>query len=202
MLDWINQHSESLSVLGNLGLLAVWIFYAQLALSGILKQRRPRILINQIKGRDLDAEIIIANMSEQKIYIQLLLALISTEDEEYTHAITDVYIYDDDNPDQISQRSSTQGPLNAGGYMHLGSFRQVAARVARGSGEQPLWGFMELRLVFFYGSASSVVAAQRRFLFNESEEGRRYVYPDTMDTQLLYRMWHRRKIRHWLRNHG
>src|SRR5699024_7141079 len=87
MFAWLDQYSSALSTIASLGLLVVWIFYAQLAFNGILKQRRPRILINQVKGRDLNAEVIIANMSEQKIFIQLLLARVSADGEEYTRAI-------------------------------------------------------------------------------------------------------------------
>src|SRR5699024_593037 len=159
MFAWLDQYSSALSTIASLGLLVVWIFYAQLAFNGILKQRRPRILINQVKGRDLNAEVIIANMSEQKIFIQLLLARVSADGEEYTRAITDVYIYDDDDSSRIAERDTSQGPLNPGASLQLGSFHQVAERVARGSGETCPWHFMELRVVFFYGSATSVVAA-------------------------------------------
>lgn len=196
MLSWISQHSDTLGVLANLGMLAVWVLYAQLLLNSVIKQRRPRVLINEGKGRDLDAEIIIANMSDEKIYIQLLIALVDTDENKFTHTITDVYVYDDDNNDQVSERTTSQGPLGAGQDMHLGTFRRVMQQVSPGVTERQPWRALEIRLVFFYGSKSTPIAATRTFHFEERDNGKRFISPAHLDTTVLHRPWHRRRIQH------
>lgn len=202
MLPWIDQHSSSLTVIASFGTLAVWVFYAQILLNNVLQQRRPRVLINVGKGRDIDAEIIVANMSQDKIFIQLLLAVVRDDDGEFTRAITDVKIYDDDDTERVTERATSQGPLSPGSYLRLGSFRHVAQQVSPGAREQAPWQTLEVRLIFFYGSTSTVVAASRTFQFIERDTGKRYVSPATPDTTLLHRIWHRRTVRRWLLEHG
>jgi hypothetical protein len=202
VFDWLNQYSRVLIALADVGVLLVWLFYAQLALNGILKNRRPRILINQVKGRDMNAEVIVANMSEQKIFVQMLLAAVQVDGEQYTHAITDAYVADDDDPERISERTSTQGPLAPGTVLEMGSFHQVARRLSRGASDETSWQSIELRIIFFHGSTSAAVMAKRSFQFIEDEEGTRHVEPETMDTTHMYRKWHRRRIKRWLREYG
>lgn len=202
MFDWINQHNNELTALANIGTLVVWLFYAQLALNGIIKQRRPRVLINQIKGQDLNAELIIVNMGEHKIYNQLLLAVVSTDDQSYTSAVTDAYIYDDEAPGEITDRTTVQGALDSGNTMNMGTFNQVAQRVSCNTDKLSRWRSLELRLIFFAGSESSVVAARRVFQFREDDNGKRHVSPNALDTTIIHRKWHRPRIRRWLREHG
>lgn len=198
MLSWITQHGDTLALLINFGMLAVWVFYAQILLNSFMQQNRPRVLINVGKGRDLDAEILVANMSQDKIFVQLLLAVVRTNDDEFTRAITDVRVYDDDDAEEVTKRDTSQGPMSPGSYLRLGSFRHVARRVSPGSEKQSL----EVRLIFFYGSNSTVVAASRTFQFIERDTGKRYVAPASPDTTLLHRIWHRRRVRRWLLEHG
>lgn len=202
MLAWISQHSGVLTVIINFGMLVVWAVYAQILLNSVMQQRRPRVLINQGKGRDLDAEIIVANMSHDKIFVQLLLAVVQADDDEFTRAITDVITYNDDDTEQVAERDTSQGPLSPGNYLSLGTFRQVARRASPGTREQNPWQSLEVRLIFFYGSNPTVVAASRKFEFHERETGKRYLVPQTVDTTLWHRLWHRRTVRRWMLDHG
>lgn len=132
MLHWVSQHSDALLVAINVGVLAVWVFYAQLLLGSLRRQRRARLLINEVKGRDMDAEIIVANMSAEVIFVQMLMAIVVSDGEEFTHTITDVYVEPDEVSDQPAERHTSQGPLASGDCMHLGSFRRIARLVSPG----------------------------------------------------------------------
>jgi len=46
------------------------------------------------------------------------------------------------------------------------------------------------------------VAASRDFRFEQDDGATPIVYPVKLDTSLLHRIWHRQKIRRWLRDYG
>src|SRR5699024_5580917 len=117
------------------------------------------------------------------------------------HTITDVYFYADDDSERITERTTSQGPLSAGGDLRLGSFRQIARQVTSDLHDPP-WQALKIRLVFFYGNRASAVAAGRDFRFEQDGNGKSIIRPEKLDTALLHRIWHRRKIRRWLRNYG
>ena len=199
MLNWLNQNSQLLNVAINAGMLCVWLLYAQLLLSSYRRQRRPRVLINQIKGYDLDSELLLSNMSEEAIFIQGLLAVVEAEgDRVTTSVLTDVDIHNEHDRAGETRRVTTQGPLGAGSYMRLGSFQQLAGWVTPEASNISNWQVLEIRLIFLYGSEDDPIGVRRRFIV-DTKDGVVNIAPESMDSERLTSRRQRKQVRQWLR---
>ena len=69
-MEWISSHGTFLQFMTSLGTLAVWIFYAQLLYAGFRRQRRPKVVINQVMGLSTQGRCLISNMSAEGIHIE------------------------------------------------------------------------------------------------------------------------------------
>lgn len=199
MLDWLNQNSQLINVAINAGMLCVWLLYAHLLLSSYRRQRRPRVLINQIKGCDLDSELLLCNMSEESIFIQGLLAVVEADNgSATTRALTDVEVHNDEDHAGETRRVTTQGPLAAGSYMRLGSFQQLMGYIEPQASDISHWKVLELRLIFIYGSEDHPLGARRRFAL-ENKNSVINVVPESMDSQRLTSRRQRKQVQQWLK---
>lgn len=198
MLQILNDHGQELNVIANFGILLVWLFYAQILLNGVLAERRPRLIINQSKGHDLDSEILVANLSQRDIFIAKVLAVGTSESDCVTHSITDADLHQEDDETGATKRATTQGVLAAGGYMHIGSFRRIARNASDGQEGIPQWHSLDIRVLFFYGTYQRPLAAIREFNFEHNGGEHYLVQPDDAGTRLLRSRWHSRRVREWL----
>lgn len=197
MQAWFAQNQPLIAMVISLGTLLVWVFYAQLLLGTIRRQRRPSVLINRGKGNDIDAEILVSNMSQEAVYVQCLIAVVETEEGSYTQPVTDVEAHDENDPAGYTHRVTAMGPLSSGSYMRLGRFRDLGDWISPRSAPQHTWHALEIRVVFLYGSDDYPIAVYRRFAFEDTDDGRT-VTPDSIETRRLTARRHRRKIRQWL----
>lgn len=195
--DWIIVYEPLISLAISLGTLAVWVFYAQLLLSTFRRQRRASVQINRGKGSDLDAEILVSNMSQEAVFVQCLFAVVESAHGDYTQAVTDVEAHREHDPAGQTHRVTAMGPLPSGSYMRLGRFRDLGDWISPRSVPQHLWRALEIRVVFLYGSDDHPMAVYRRFSFQDNEAGST-VTPDSIDTRRLTARRHRRKIRDWI----
>lgn len=199
MLDWLNQNSQLINVFINGGMLCVWLLYAHLLLSSYRRQRRPRVLINQIKGFDLASELLVCNMSEESIFIQGLLAVVETDSGSVTtRTLTDVDLHNDEDHAGETQRVTTQGPLAAGSYMRLGSFEQLGNWIASQACDVSDWKALELRLIFIYGSEDHPLGVRRRFTL-QGKHNNLEVIPESMDSERLTSRRQRKQVQQWLK---
>lgn len=199
MLDWLSQNSEVVNTLLNAGMLLVWLLYAQLLLSSYRRQQRPQVLINQIKGYDMNSEIMVSNMSEQSIFIMRVVAVVETGEESFVREVTDVMVDDEDDPEQI-RRATSQGPLPGGGTMRLGTFRRLVRWITTESETVDEWSVIEIRLIFRYGSDDYPIGVWRRFQLEDAEDGdvECKIRPATLVTKRVSNWRGRRKVRRWL----
>jgi len=197
MLDWVGRHSDTLSVLINLGILSVWLFYAQVLLSSFLRQRKPRVLVTQGRGQDLDARIMVSNMSREPILLLCLQAVVETDTDCFVRTITDVQTHDPGDPAGETRLVASQGPLGTGSYMRLGTFRQLADWVSPECEDQGAWRSIVIRVIFLYSSENQPICAYRQFHLTDGD-GRRRVRPTTLDTPEMRSRRHRRRIQDWL----
>lgn len=197
MLEWISRHSNILSVITNAGMLVVWLVYAQILLSSFLRQRKPRVIINRGRGRDLDAEIMVSNMSQEAVLILCLQAVIETDSGSFVRTVTDVRSHDEHDPAGKTYPVTSQGPLASGSYMRLGSFRKVAEWASPGAEHGEAWRTFGIRVIFLYGSEDHPICAYRHFALEDEDSGMR-VRPLTLDTPELRSRRHRRRIERWL----
>ncbi|MBW6391751.1 hypothetical protein [Billgrantia antri] len=216
MFDWLNQHGETISVLTDIGTLLIWLVYAQLLYFGFRRQRRPRLLINRGRKKDIDALCIISNMSAEPVFIQHIVAELETSqgvirldvtDRTESYSDGDEHRQEDDsaattNPSPIVRDGSHQGPLGSGDFVHIDSFGALTRRLAHDggiemAGYRPLndvvFRALTVRLICVYGSEDLPVGAERRFEFINEQPGCGLV-PATWDTKRLSSPWQRRRL--------
>lgn len=224
MFDWISQHKEVLSVLISIGTLIIWLIYAQLLYLGFRRQRRPRIIINRGKRKDIDALCIISNMSAESVFIEYIIAELETShgtivmdmtDYEQTYEEGDEKGEEDagENAGDHKQRrtltygrvdeNTRQGPLESGGFLHIGSFSDVIKHLARDEGiemdgHRPTGDLefhrLTIRLITIYGPEDMPVGAERSFNL-ESDDHSYALIPASWDTKRLASMNQRRRLK-------
>ncbi|WP_129138979.1 hypothetical protein [Modicisalibacter coralii] len=217
MFHWISQHNDVLTVFTNVGTLCIWLVYAQLLYWGFRRQRRPRLIINRGKKKDINALCIISNMSAESIFIEYIIAELKTNQGTITMDVTDFeqqYSEGDELDDKEEERrqllnnspvkeNTRQGPLGSGDFLHIGTFDDLIRRMARDEGiemegHRPK-GDLEfkslmVRLIGIYGPEDMPVGAEREFLLQDND---RYcsLTPATWDTRRLASKRERRELR-------
>lgn len=176
MFEWIQDNSDVLNTLANFGMLGIWVAYLQLFLQSYRRQRRAHILINRGAGRDLDARCLIGNMSSGAVYVETIVARLFDLDDVVSCAVTDVVRRDEDPLPDDPRAETRQGPLSAGGYVDIGSFRSILDQVAleaEGGAATPADRSFELEVLVIaaYASENRCVGARRRFQVQKEESG-------------------------------
>ena len=204
MLDWIEQHHETLSVLVNAGMLVVWVAYLQLFLANYKRQTQPKILINIGAGRSIDGRCLVSNMSSEAIYIESLIAILETTEGQWMCPVTDAQ----ELADKKDLRSKTvQGPLKQGEVMDVGSFRDLVQHVVQES-ECPVpaenefpegLAALEIQAVADFGPEDLLVGAKRRFDLVR-KDGAWALGMHTPQTEQIRSRGERRRIRRLLEN--
>ena len=206
MVDWISQHQKVLSVLISFGTLLIWLVYAQLLYLSYRRQRRPRIVINRGKHRNVNALCLISNMSAESVFVEHIVAVLETDRGVLRADVTELeqdYEQGDENREQgrapDSLRDSTrQGPLAPGEFLHIGAFDGVIERVSRslegGDARQVRPQALTIQVVAIYGSDDLPIGVERRFLIRDTRQGHLLV-PDTWDSKRLASRRQRRRLR-------
>ncbi|WP_227367468.1 hypothetical protein [Halomonas sp. M20] len=212
MLDWISQNAKVLTFFTNLGVLLVWLGYAQLLYLGFSRQRRPRLIINRGKRKDIDALCIISNMSAESVFIEYIIADLQTSEGTITMDVTDFDQEYEEGDEERQQNASSlgnvnentrQGPLGSGGFLHVGTFSNLLERLARDEGikmdgHRPegdlTFQHLTIRLIGVYGPEDMPIGAERSFELFANEDFRSLT-PDSWDTKRLSSFRQRRKLR-------
>lgn len=217
MYKWIVEHHQVLSVLASLGSVVIWLVYAQLLYLGFRRQRSPRLIINRGRNKDINALCLISNMSAESVFIEYIIAELETSEGAITMDVTDFeqeYTEGDEDDRQRKLSSETQlslnstentrqGPIEPGGFLHIGTFCQLIQRLARDegilmAGDVPQGSLefhrLTLRLIGIYGPENMPVGAERSFdlKLSGSYFGLR---PASWDTKQLASIWQRRRLR-------
>lgn len=212
MFDWLVAHQELVTILTSIGTLLIWLVYAQLLYFGFRRQRRPRLIINRGKKKDIHARCIISNMSAEPIYIQHILAELKTTDGKLTMDVTDW----EERPsaeegestrqaprEESSSDGTRQGPLQAGDFLYIASFNNLIHSVAEENDislkdGRPVGDLafisLTIRLICIYGSEDQPIGAERCFYLKDDKHPYSLV-PNNWDTRRLASMWQRRKLR-------
>lgn len=223
MFDWLFEHGDDVSVLTDIGTLIVWLVYAQLLYFSFRRQRRPRLLINRGRKKDIDALCIISNMSAEPVFIQHIIAELETSrgivrvdvtdrtesysgaDEERDEGVS----YPASDPSPLVRDGSHQGPLASGNFVHIDSFGALTRRLAYEGGfemegysplQDVVFRSLTIRLICVYGSEDLPIGAERCFEFID-QQPRCGLVPATWDTKRLASPWQRRglcrEIKRW-----
>ncbi len=192
-MNWLSQNYQSITALTSIGTLLIWLIYAQLLYKGYRRQRRPRLIINRGKHKDIHALCIISNMSAEPVFIEYIVAELETSRGSIVMDVTDferghgegnrIDKGDDGNgestdpsqPERIPDRvreNTRQGPLRPGDFLHIGTFHSIVQRIANNAeiemdGVSPTGNVeferLTLQLIGIYGPEDLPVGAQRSF---------------------------------------
>jgi hypothetical protein len=201
MFEWIKQNAQVLSVITNLGMLAVWVLYAQLLFSNFRRARRARIIINQGVGTGARAHCLISNMSQEPIFVECIVAKLEMEGQAHTSSVTEYRHTGDDTKAGLHDRTG-QGPLKTGEYLDLGTFEDIARRVLdkntpEDDDSTPPFQAIELFVVAIYGPETSPIGASRRFELKANDQ-KWLLTSATIDSVALTSRRDRRRMRRWL----
>lgn len=209
MIDWLQRNHTLVSLALSACTLLVWVFYAQLLLLNFRRQRKPSLIINRGAGQGLGALCLISNMSAEPMFLNQLVARVETSRGPLEVDVTDIRRggEDDASPDLVIHRTTHQGPLRSGDFVHIGTFRGMLHQVAeqhgialQGSRPQDGWTFhsIEIRAVAFYGSERHPIGVLRRFRLGDAGDADCALTPVSPLTQQLVSRRERRQVRRWL----
>lgn len=215
MMQWISNNSAALTVLLNGGMLLVWLFYAQLLLSNYRRARRAKLILDQGTGRGLNSLCLMANMSSEAVFIQVVIAALYNQEDRISRDITDVKVRarseEDSSSEGVSgrQAQTIQGPLQSGSYLDLGTFGEILDSVTHKredprDGERDRYAdqyALELTVIITFGPENQPIGFRRCFEFSRSETGEHLVRATTIDTHRLAGPRDRRQMRRWLQQY-
>lgn len=199
MFEWLQNYSQVVTTLTNFGLLLVWVAYLQLFFQSLRRQRRAHILINRGGGTDLGTRCLIGNMTSEAIYLESIIARIHTNEDVLSCAVTDLEVPSGEQSTEGQRNVTRQGPLSAGDYLDIGSFKGLLDRVmldgARSVFRTPDHVFeVEMLVIADYASENLVVGARRRFEAKLNAENRVHLKPCSAGTEQIRKMSERRKL--------
>lgn len=214
-MQWISTNSQTLLVLVNAGMLLVWMFHAQLLLTSVRRGRRAKAIVNVGVGRGLNSYCLLANVSHEAIFVQVVVATLYNKEDRSSRAITDRKVRtgrEDSGADEgVSriQAQTVQGPLEKGSYLDLGTFGDIYDAVLDrrgGASESDRERYadrysLELTVIVTFGPENQPIGVRRRFEFSRSEAGEQFVQPATVDTVRMTGPRHRRQMRRWLQQY-
>jgi len=194
MLEFVRQNSELMQIGASLTTTFVWLVYLHILLRGFRDQRRSSMLINRGGGDDLDARCLISNMGAQPAYLLDVLACIESDEGTTVASVVDRRELRREELERATEMTG-QGPLPSGGYVDIGSFRDIVDRTGSSSprpGTSPL--ALKLVSVAATNQASHIVAAVREFDLTR-EEGDVIVRPRTLEARQVRSRAARRRVR-------
>lgn len=199
MIEWISAHSSFLQFLTSLFTLAVWMFYAQLLLGGYLRQRRPKVALNQVMALSTKGRFLISNMSAEGIHIESLQVWLHSKEGIQRCTVTEMEVDSEGQLTDSIARGTLQGPLPPSRYIDAGELTTFVRRAqasllddsarslcAAGDCDYTL----ELLVLYVYSSQPGIMGARRTFNFDDDGNAR----PNHVETQQLTSFRERKKM--------
>lgn len=217
--NWLSSNSSVVSSASNVAMVLVWILYLQIALTTFIRQRRPRIEIDQSQGHGVRSIFMVINLSQEPIHISCVLVAFNVGEREAVFEITD---YEHSNVEWDSESDSSRrweaslkhGPLNAGEFLVLGGLpvNLVEARLV-GSSSGPenqnksledrfnecagVIDNFEIRVMGVFSTDERTVGASRKYTFDLKDERSPRILPESDRTEQLASRRGRRTLREW-----
>lgn len=190
MWKWLAENSAAIQAVMAAFTAFVWIFYLQILVSGLRRQRRTEILIHLGGSRHLDARTFVSNLGFEPIYILEIILTARTKDGDREHSIVD---RTEIKNEELQSPSATtlQGPLKSGEFVDIGSVDNIIQRV-RSNADDGLdlskIEELEIKVAAITAARSSIVAASRAFVLKPDHKAYR-ICPNTL---------YATQIRNWL----
>lgn len=196
MWNWLAENTSPMQAIVGIVTALVWIFYLQILVSGLRRQRRPEILIHLGGSRSLDARTFISNLGFEPIYIlEIMLTIWSTDGERETSIAdrTEMAKENLSNPSAIT----FQGPLNSGNFIDIGSFEDLLKRARWNTSDDlapDAINRVELKVAAISAASSTVVASKRQF-FVECVGDECQLRPKTLYATQIRSWWGRYSLK-------
>ncbi|MBU2956811.1 hypothetical protein Q4511_14810 [Paracoccus sp. 1_MG-2023] len=194
MPEWITENIDLIQAGAALLSALVWIFYLQVIVSGLRRQRRSEILITLAGRMDLSASMMISNLGFEPIYVlDILVRSLSEEDE----AVVSVVDRIDPDRDESSEKLTTlQSPLKTGEHVEAGRLDEMLRRAswwADLNSHPDKLHRIEVTVAAVTAATSSIVAARRIFHVS-CEDGNIRIRPDGIYAEQIRDRRGRRRI--------
>jgi hypothetical protein len=216
-MGWLQDNAELVSAMATVLMTIAWVTYAQFGILTYIKQRRPRIIIDQTADHSLNTRFVIVNLSELPIYISGIMVCVRRGEDETIHKInrfqrTSSSDDEDDAGSQSAEDVEAQlrhGTLDVGQLFLIGSSKETLSWLLTDDDEtvdqpfdQRLRGALaeiddfEFRVVAMAGTEDHSVASARTFQI-EYEEDEIRIVPANGSTR-HYSSWRYRHVaREW-----
>lgn len=199
MWDWLSNNATLVQVLVGITTALVWLFYLQILVSGLRRQRRTEILIHLGGSESLDARTFISNLGFEPVYVlEILLTIWTTDGERETSIADRTEIAKED----LSSPTATtfQGPLKSGEFVDIGSFENLLQRARWNTSSDLDPGAIkqvELKVAAISAANTAIVAARRQFCLDVHNKECR-IRPKTLYATQIRSWWGRHNLKRQL----
>lgn len=201
-MAWLYAHADLVTAAATVGLLAVWIAYANLFYQDYKRERMPLILIDQMSGPGTEATCTLANVSARAVYLECVLAVATLADRKLTAPVTDHEVESFDEPERRIVARMRQGPLASGQLISVGSIRELAQHALRtdrdGAPGLDSVESLEIRVAVTMGTEDEPIGATKRFDVDFTQSGHGTARPARLGTRQLRSRRARRAVRSWI----
>ncbi len=176
----------------------IWIIYLQLLFTQYRRNNRPYLIFHHSQNENPDALCLLVNMGEMAIHIECVQAVVTMHSGDmYKLAVTQFKRVN--LMDQNVQQTLRQGPLLNGGYLVLGTFRDIIENAESGKGgaitlEQV--ESLELRAAAIHGPSKYPVGARRRFELTHN--GSSCIFPKQIYTEQMVNRRKQKEVIKWI----
>lgn len=191
-MEYLTPVSSALTVV-------IWIIYLQLFFWQYRRNSRPYLVFHHAHNDNPDALCMLVNMGEKAVHVQCVQAVLCLRNgEQRSMTITDFNRINPDN--ELIQQKIRQGPVSAGGYLLLGTFREIM--LGSGTDEKNTnWSIddveeLELRVAVIHGPSKFPVGARRSFTVSSQPHLR--LFPTNIHTEQLIRRHDQSVVRGWI----
>lgn len=192
-MEYVGQISSAVMAI-------VWIVYFQIFFIQYKRNNRPYLVIHHAQNENPDALCLLVNMGKETVHVQCVQVLIFTRSgEERLLTVTEYRRVGAD--DRSIHQVLRQGPLNPGGYLVLGSFRNII--LGRRSEDEDTQHMLEditdiqLRAAVIHGPSWSPVGVRRHFTLQHQADGTR-IFPRNIYSEQLTKRKDRSEVRQWV----
>ncbi|MEX2473770.1 hypothetical protein [Marinobacter sp.] len=191
-MDYVSAVSSAIMAL-------VWVVYFQLFFMQYRRGNRAYLVIHHAQNESPDAPCLLVNMGQEPVHLQCVQAVTRSadgKDNVFTVTKYDRVAADDTN----IQENLRQGPIQPGGYLVLGSFRDII--LGRRSEEDCAGQLienvseLELRAAVIHGPSKFPIGARRRFYLQHN--GKSEIFPENIHTEQLVGRRDKKEVSAWI----
>lgn len=190
---------EYLGAVSSAVMAIVWIVYFQLFFRQYRRNSCPYLVIHHAQNENPDALCLLVNMGMETVHVQCVQVVLFTRGgEQRIMTVTDYTRVAAD--DRDVREWLRQGPLQAGGYLVLGSFRNILlGNRSEESDTDYLFEEItefEIRAAVIHGPSRHPVGVRRHFVLEHN--GKPEIFPRNIHSEQLSRWRDRHEVRRWL----